>query len=115
MSDKVLGMLSLCRRAGRLLAGFDVVKAGLQEHQVEVVLLASDLSRKTEKEIRMAAQRSQTPALTLGRTMDEIWMVLGRRSGVIGITDPGFARQIQTLIKADPIQSDASYRDNEEE
>ena len=52
MNDKLTGLLGLSRRAGHMTCGFDAVADLLRGGRAVLVLLASDLSPKTEKELR---------------------------------------------------------------
>mgnify|MGYP000821724493 CR=1 FL=1 len=49
--DKVISALSLSKKAGKLILGFDVVKESVQNKTAKLVVLASDVSFKTKKEI----------------------------------------------------------------
>ena len=47
--DKVISALSLSKKAGKLILGFDVVKESVQNKTAKLVVLASDVSFKTKK------------------------------------------------------------------
>ena len=53
--SKTLSTIGLCRRAGKLIYGFDAVVEAVKPpgSKVSGVLVTSDLSEKTKKEIRM--------------------------------------------------------------
>ena len=55
--DKQLGRLGLAKRAGRLAIGFDPALKAVKDGSAVLILLASDLSEKTLKEWRFAAER----------------------------------------------------------
>ena len=44
MPDKISGSLGLCRKAGKLLMGFDTVIEAIQKGEAVLVLLAKDCS-----------------------------------------------------------------------
>lgn len=90
-------MLSICRKAGRLVVGFDVVKESIAGGKARLVVLASDVSEKTSEQITFAANRDRVRLLPLRETMDELSVILGRRAGVLSITDKGLA---QSIVKA---------------
>ena len=50
--EKLLNMLSLCRKAGKLSMGFDSAKEALVRKASRLCLLAADCSPKTAKEVR---------------------------------------------------------------
>ena len=92
MNERLCGLLGLARRAGRLAAGFDAVKELITAKKAQLVLMAADLSPKTEKELRFAAEDA-VPLLSIGLTKDEIGHAGGwnKPVGVIATEDKGFA------------------------
>lgn len=97
MNDRLTGLLGMARRAGHLTAGFDAAKDLLTAGRAQLVLLASDISQKTEKELRFAAGAASPPVLFAGLTKEEIGHAIGanRPVGVIAIDDRGFAAAMQ--------------------
>ena len=49
--EKLFGLLTICRKAGRMTMGFDSVKESILTDKAKAVFLASDISAKTEKEV----------------------------------------------------------------
>jgi ribosomal protein L7Ae-like RNA K-turn-binding protein len=86
--------LSLCMRAKRLTYGFDTVKAAAGRGEVFLLLTAADLSPKTIKEVRFLAGRLSIPCYSLPQTLEEMPQLIGRKTGVIGVTDQGFAAKL---------------------
>lgn len=100
MKDKLLGTLGICRKAGKLIMGFDPVAEAIALDQICLVLLAEDLSPKSAKELVFIAEKKQVPFCTPPILMDEIWSRLGRRSGILGVTDQGLATAVRRIIAA---------------
>lgn len=96
--SSALQFLSLCRRAGALTAGFDAVKEALARGAVGLVLTASDLSPKSRKEIAYFTDKSSARLLTLPAPIDDIARVMGKRTGIIGVSDPHMADKLAELI-----------------
>lgn len=98
MNDKVVSLISLCRKAGKLVPGFDPVAQSIQDGKAVLILLAVDLSPKTRSEVAYTISKGRKPLqiIDLPYTMDELSVVLGRRSGVLAITDKGLAGAIRT-------------------
>ena len=92
MDEMLLQHLSLCRKAGRLVFGFDAVKESLQKKQITHILLSAQLSAKTQKEIRFLAKR--VDVLETPFTFDDIWFLAGKRAGIVGITDRGLGDMV---------------------
>ncbi len=97
MSDRFYATLSLSMRAKKLLYGFDTVKEGVQNGSVRLLLTASDLSQKTIKEAVYLAGKYRLPHLPLPNTMEEIAGMIGKKTGVIGIADQGFADKLMLI------------------
>ena len=98
--NKLIETITFCKRIGALEPGFDRVKEALDAGRVQLVLLASDLSPKTEKELLFLCSRAAVPAEKTGLTQDEYWYLIGKRSGVIGVTNPAFAEKIRSVIES---------------
>ncbi len=99
--DPVLSRLGLVRKAKKIAVGFAASKDALQRGTAKLIIVASDISAKSEKEIRFFAKDK----VTVGRTKystDEISAAIGVRGGIIAILDQGFA---DAIMKQDPFDS----------
>ena len=94
MNNKLCGLLGMCRRSGHILIGFDAVRAALLAKKTRLVLLASDCSPKTEKELRFAAQNTTCPIHAVDVTKEEMAAALGLQKpvAVAATDDVGFAK-----------------------
>lgn len=93
MAD-IKGSLSMCRRAGRLTVGMDEVKNACKAGRAYGVLAASDISKKTLKEIKYVCATEGVKLYGAGLTMDEIGDCLGKRYGILAVTDSGFMKSM---------------------
>ena len=98
--NRLTAALTMCRKAGKLLLGFDAVKDALQKSQVKCVLLAEDASPKTEKEIRFFAE--DVPVRKMPLQMDTLKQFFRKRTAVFGICEDGFAAKLLTLLPESP-------------
>ncbi|MGN1339916.1 MAG: 50S ribosomal protein L7 [Oscillospiraceae bacterium] len=62
------------------------------------IILAADLSPKTEKEIRFQAERCGTPVVQGDFTMDEAKDAVGKRTGIFLVLDAGLYGSITKHI-----------------
>ena len=92
MKKNKTGLLTMCLKAGRLTLGMDIAKDGCRSGTVCGVFTACDLSEKILKEMKYYCGRYNVPLYDIGMTMDEIGTALGKRSGIIAVTDRGFAK-----------------------
>ncbi len=97
MQNKLLSLLGLARRAGKLSLGHDPAVESMHTGKAFLVLTAADLSPRTQKSICFTAQDTKTTLLTMAHTMDEIGAALGKRTGVIAVNDAGFANKLYAL------------------
>lgn len=97
-SLKVLNLLTMARRAGKLTLGFDPVKDAIFKGTAACVVIATDISEKTLKEAKFITERDDVPLLAAAVTMDELWGALGKRVGIIAVCDAGFAKKLSQII-----------------
>lgn len=97
MNSKLMSLLSLCRKAGKLVTGFDEVRQAIWCSEAKLIILSCDLSPKRAEDIEYTAG-SVSPAVKVVRsshTMDELMQVLGRRTGIIAVTERGLADSVE--------------------
>ncbi len=102
--NKLLSLLGIARKAGRLSLGNDPAIEAMKSGQTCLVLVANDLSKRTLKGVCLAAEKEQIDVLTMNETMDEIGAALGRRTGVIAVNDAGFANKMRTMCSEEKTQ-----------
>lgn len=93
MAD-IKGTLSMCRRAGMLVGGMDEVKNTCRRKEAQCVLIARDFSDNSRKEIERLCAKEKIPLLNISESMDDIGECIGKRFGVLSVTDRGFAKAI---------------------
>ncbi|MFT3950506.1 MAG: 50S ribosomal protein L7 [Oscillospiraceae bacterium] len=97
--NKIMSLLTVCRRAGKLALGADLVKDALKTGTAWGVFAASDLSEKSLKELRFHCARYSRPLFPLGMTMDEVSEQLGKRTGALAVCDAGFFKKAKAIIE----------------
>ena len=95
--QKLTGILSICRKAGKLVLGFDPMKEALEKKQVSGVLTVSDISPKTYKEVYYFCQKKQIPVCPVPLTMFQMSSTIGKKAAVIAVLDKGFFDRIRQL------------------
>ena len=61
------------------------------------MLVADDISERTLKNTAMLCEKSGIDMIKINRDMDMIAKSLGKRSGVLSVTDANFAKRIKEL------------------
>lgn len=97
--DKLGSMLSLAKKAGKLALGYDPAKEMLEKKKARLMLCAKDLSPKTFGKIALACEKEQVKVCLLPFRMDELWFIIGKRSGIVAVCDEGFARGLVQLTE----------------
>lgn len=97
-SQKVINLLTICRRAGMLVMGHDTVKEKSAEGKIFIILTACDLSEKSKKEVRYFSDMYGVDAEETTLSMVDLQNALGRKTGIVGVIDEGFSKQFKKLI-----------------
>ena len=91
MESKFFSTLGLCRRAGKLTYGYDMVTEALDHPYA--VFFATGLSKRTRTSVLQLAVRKNIPCKDLDCDMSALAVAIGTKPvGVIGITEKGFAK-----------------------
>ncbi|MDR0199113.1 MAG: YlxQ-related RNA-binding protein [Streptococcaceae bacterium] len=88
---KVLNLLGLARRAGKLVTGEELVIKAVQEKSCALVFLASDASENLKKKLTDKTT-SYGVTLRLDYTADELSQAIGTNRKVLAVCDLGFAK-----------------------
>ncbi|MDE7398833.1 MAG: 50S ribosomal protein L7 [Oscillospiraceae bacterium] len=91
----MLSTICLCRRASKLIIGFDAVISAIKEDNgFAGIVLASDISAKTEKEVRFYAEKHNREVIKAQFSMEDAQNAVGKRAGVFLISDEGLFKSI---------------------
>ena len=63
MADRLMGAVSLCRKAGRLRMGMDLVCEEVQKGGVRLVLVADGVSGRSEQKVREVCEAGKVPEI----------------------------------------------------
>ena len=89
--NKVLGILGLAKRAGALAIGTNSVLESVRKGKALLVLIASDASSNTQKQLMDKASFRNVPVQTLPFDMTELGHAIGKDHTVaVAILQEGF-------------------------
>ena len=94
--DKLLSLMGLCLRAGRLSVGHDAVFDAVRKGRAKAVILTSDASPRHERELEAASFPGRV--IKAGFTMEQAGLATGKRSCVFSVDDAGFAQAIEKTL-----------------
>lgn len=98
--NQLIDTLTFCKRIGALKLGFDPAKIALEHGQARLVLLALDLSAKSRDSARRLCEQYNCPVKDIPFTMDDIWYLVGKRSGILVVTHDAFAKKLSQLLES---------------
>ena len=99
MKKRILNILGLAQKAGRLAAGERAVEDAIRSGKARLLLIAKDASANSRKHPSDMAVYRSLPYVFWGNK-EELGRTIGKeeRSGIV-INDPGLADRIQVLLK----------------
>ncbi|MGN0631232.1 MAG: L7Ae/L30e/S12e/Gadd45 family ribosomal protein [Ruminococcus sp.] len=95
--EKFLNLLTICRKAGKLILGFDPAKEEIQSHRAAGVFVTADASPRTKKEVHFFCDKENIPVSETELSMEDIQNAVGRKAGVLAVCDKGFAKRLMEL------------------
>lgn len=98
MEDKILNLLHLARKAGKLQFGFDACERSCFSSQAKLVIYASDLSPNTQKNLIKIIQANNVKSIELSTKKNFGNTFKIRETGIMIVNDSNFAKGILSLI-----------------
>ena len=101
MNNKFLFMLGLCRRAGKLITGTDLVTKSLPSKKVCLVIYSNDASDNTKKRVTDKCSFYEVECVKAPFSSSEISDAIGKSGAIctLGITDLNFAGELKSLCQ----------------
>lgn len=97
-NKKILSMISLAKKAGKLVSGEFAVDAAGKSGEACLVILAEDASDRTRKSVTDMCRFYEVPWMIFG-TRETLGHAIGKENRAqIAITDANFAAGIQKLL-----------------
>ena len=102
MNNKVSALLGFAAKAGALVFGAELSIKAVRCGKAKSVFFANDISPKSRKEILFHCEKNKTQALELqGINMMELGKAVGRKCGVVAVTDSNFSSSIIVSLTSD--------------
>jgi len=99
MPDRLLSLLGLSKKAGKLELGLETVTAAIKGGKTELVLCACDTGKSSRRSIQYEAGTAGVPFAVLPYSKTQLGAILGRGSpGILAITESGFAKNICRIL-----------------
>lgn len=97
--NKIISMLSLCKKAGKLVCGFDAVCEELKKKQWNTVFITNDLSEKSEKEITRVCKENFFMIVKIPVTMADLSIITRKKVGILCVTNQSLALKVKALCE----------------
>ena len=99
--EKFFNLFTICEKSGKLVKGFDISKEAVTGRKAACVMVTSDVSPRTLKEVAfMCRSFPELPVINLPFTMEDIGNSIGRKAGVMAVCDKGFAEKLAEYAAA---------------
>lgn len=100
MNNRLLALLGLARRCGKIAAGYDVTAEAAADGSSSLIFVSGDVAGRTERNIRRIAGEHGVTVVKIDDGMDDIGHAIGSApTGVISINDAGFAKKAQLIVQ----------------
>ena len=94
MKDKILSMIGMAKRAGKVLTGEFMCGKAIKNKSSKLIIIADDASENTKKSIRNSCSYYKIPYIEFSQK-DELGKYTGSDSrAVVSINDNNFAKAI---------------------
>lgn len=99
MLDRILSLLGIARRAGRLSLGHDASIDAIVKNRAKLCILSSDASERLRNEMSHACSygSKSIPLITLECDMAALSAAVGSKAAVLTVDDEGFAKKTSAL------------------
>ena len=98
MINKVLGLLGISAKAGKIIAGSEIVIENIKKRKVKLVILAKDASEKTKKNIKLHCEENNIEVIEFGEIEENSRAIGKQNKAIIGILDNNLAIAILKKI-----------------
>ncbi len=95
LNNKVLALLGFAAKAQKLSFGMNEAKRALEKGKSKLIVVACDVSEKSQKEMNFFSRNKGIKVLTLESiSIKTVSEAVGRKCGIISVNDSGFADAI---------------------
>lgn len=98
--SKILSVLGLARRAGRLSMGHDMAVKSICSGKARLLIFANDTSERVRNELKLTIRKNNAalPVYIADISISEIHFSCGYKAGIITVDDENFSKKIISLL-----------------
>ena len=98
INNKVLGLLGLARKAGKVCFGTDACMQEIEKKKIKLIIIARDAADRTKINFSNICNKNKIPIFEIF-SIDEISNAIGMSNkAVIGIKDTNFSKEVLKII-----------------
>ena len=99
--QKILSLLGMARRAGRLSLGHDAAEEAIVKNKAKLCLCCADASARLQREMRhnCSYAHKSIPYFTATFSMAALSHAIGSKAAVVTVDDAGFAAKLTSLLQ----------------
>ena len=98
INNKILGLLGLARRAGKVSFGTESVLDSIERKRAKLIIIAEDSADRTKKNFESIGKEKNIPTKIFG-TIEELSKSIGQSNkAVICVKDINFSKEILKII-----------------
>lgn len=96
MNDKILSLLGIARRAGKLSLGHDAAIDAIVKNKAKLCIVCSDGSQRLKNEMSHACEYGNKNIMFMQSefTIQQLSQAVGSKAAVLTVNDEGFAKAI---------------------
>ena len=95
MNNKILTLLGFASKAGKLSFGFATSKEMILKNKSRLIVISSDISEKSRKEMRFIAEKNGINTIILDDTEQlKLSNAVGHSCGIVSVNDSSFASAV---------------------
>jgi len=103
INNKLLGLLGICAKAGKIVSGADACLEEIKTNSVKLLIIAEDASDKTKKNYIFYGDKYNIP-VAIASTVDNLSKAIGKKNrAIIGVKDINLSNEIQKIINGGEI------------
>jgi len=100
VNERLLSLLGLARRAGKVSMGFDPVCDSAAKGEAVLVLYTQDISTGSLKKLNRQITANNVEMAQLPCDMETLACAIGKGVRIISLNDAGFAKKAKLLLEA---------------
>ncbi len=113
MNNPLLSFLGITKKSGNIIFGMDSVKEKIRDGNICLVLLASDISKNSLKEILAFTDEYNVKTLVINHTKEDLGTAIGKYAAILGISNENFSKKIISITNEE--SNKKMLKDNQEE